>query len=290
MDITTHPLGATRRLERVLVTRPAPEAQAWAKALQAAGWPALPLPLIRIAPPVSEADQASLKHWRTHWTQADAILFVSGAAVTHFFEERVAPPTTPLRTRFWAPGPGTARLLAQAIEPLGVGTGCIDAPPAHAAQFDSEHLWPVVSSQLAPGRLVLIVRGTSLSQGGATTTTGTDVAGTGRDWLIRQCLDAGAQVQGCVAYARLVPDLSADDHQLMASSVDAGSAWLFSSSEAFAALPKLQPAPSWAEATALVTHPRIAQAAAQVGFGRIVQTRPTVADVMRALESGWSRP
>ena len=72
------------------------------------------LPLIEIAPPDAEADQATLRHWRAHWTQADAILFVSGAAVTHFFESGVAPARQPPRTRFWAPGPGTARLLAQA--------------------------------------------------------------------------------------------------------------------------------------------------------------------------------
>ena len=247
------------------------------------------MPLIRIAPPVSGTDQANLNHWRAHWTRADAILFVSGAAVSHFFDGMVAPPAAPLRTRFWAPGPGTARLLAQAIGSIGLGVECIDAPSADATQFDSEHLWPVVSSQLAPGRLVLIVRGTSSPQGDATTTTA-GVAGTGRDWLIRQCLDAGAQVQGCVAYTRLVPELGADDHQRIASSVNAGSAWLFSSSEAFAPLQTLQPPPPWAEATALVTHPRIAEAATHAGFGRIVQTRPALADVVRALESGWSRP
>ncbi len=289
MDTANHALGTPRRLERLLVTRPAPEAQAWAQALQAEGWPAQPLPLIRIAPPVSQADQAGLNHWRAHWTQADAILFVSGAAVSHFFDGVVAPPTTPLRTRFWAPGPGTARLLAQAIAPLGLGEDCIDAPSADATQFDSEHLWPVVSSQVVRGGLVLIVRGTSSSQGDATITT-TGVAGTGRDWLIRQCIDAGARVQGCVAYARLAPELDADDRQIIGSSVNDRSAWLFSSSEAFAPLQTLQPAPLWAEATALVTHPRIADAAARAGFGRIVQTRPALADVVRALESGWSRP
>lgn len=288
MDITTHPLGAARPLERLLVTRPEPEAQAWAQALSAEGWPAQSLPLIRITPPVSDADQASLNHWRAHWTQADAILFVSGAAVGHFFEGRLAPPAQSLRTRFWAPGPGTARLLAQAIAPLGLDSDRIDAPPAHSGQFDSEHLWPLVSSQLAPGRLVLIVRGTSSPQQDASSSTG--VAGTGRDWLIRQCLEAGARVEGCVAYARLEPALSANDRRLIDSAINARSAWLFSSSEALAPLRRLQPTPPWAQATALVTHPRIAEAAAHHGFGQILQTRPSLADVVRALESRWSRP
>lgn len=288
MDTATHSLDARRPLERLLVTRPAPEAQAWVQALRAEGWPAQALPLIRISPPVSEADQADLHHWRAHWTQADAILFVSGAAVSHFFDGDVAAPALPPRTRFWAPGPGTARLLAQAIGPLGLDAGCIDAPSADAAQFDSEHLWPVVSHQIGPGRRVLIVRGTSSAGEDAGSPTG--VAGTGRDWLIRQCLDAGAQVQGCVAYARLAPTLSADDRGLVASSANARSVWLFSSSEALMPLQACQPAPPWAQTTALVTHPRIAQAATRAGFGRIVQTRPALADVMRTLESGWSRP
>ncbi len=220
--------------------------------------------------------------------QADAILFVSGAAVGHFFDGPVAAPASPPRTRFWAPGPGTASLIGQAIQPLGLDMSSIDAPPADATQFDSEHLWPVVSSQLAPGRLVLIVRGGPSAQDGATTTPG--VAGRGRDWLIRQCLDAGAQVQGCVAYERLAPTLTTDDHRLIDASAHPQSAWLFSSSEALTPLQKLQPAPVWAETTALVTHPRIGDAAAHTGFGQIVQTRPALADVVRALESGWSRP
>lgn len=285
MDTTAHRSGTQGRLERLIVTRPAPEAQAWVEALRAEGWPAQALPLIEIAPPAAEADQATLRHWRAHWTQADAILFVSGAAVTHFFAGGVAPAHRPPRTRFWAPGPGTARLLAQAIEPLGLGAAHIDAPPADAAQFDSEHLWPVVSSQIGPGRLVLIVRGTS-AQG----TTEAGVAGTGRDWLIRQCTAAGAQVQGCVAYARRAPALSTADRTVIDSAASAHSLWLFSSSEALLPLQSLQPPPVWASASALVTHPRIATAAGRAGFGEIYQTRPALADVVRALESGWTRP
>lgn len=285
----TAPLsGAKRRLERLVVTRPAPEADVWVDALRAEGWPAHALPLIEITPPSAEEDQATLRHWRAHWMQADAILFVSGAAVSHFFDGAIASPTLPVRTRFWAPGPGTARVLAQAIAPLGLGPECIDAPAADAVQFDSEHLWPVVASQVGPGRLVLIVRGTSAKGADAASTAG--VAGTGRDWLIRQCTAAGARVAGCVAYARLAPALSTSDRTLIDTAATAHSVWLFSSSEALAPLQRLQPAPVWAQATALVTHPRIAAAVGRAGFGHVVETRPALADVVRALESGWIRP
>lgn len=286
-DHTTRPTGL-RRLDRLIVTRPAPEAATWADALRDQGWPAQALPLIDIAAPEVESDLQTLRHWRAHWAEADAILFVSGAAVNHFFAEGVARPASPTRTRFWAPGPGTARLLAQAIEPLGLAPERIDAPAADAEQFDSEHLWPVVSSQVGPGRRVLIVRGSS--PGAADEPAAAAVAGNGRDWLIRQCHAAGAQVEGCVAYARRAPALTAADRDLVHAATADGSVWLFSSSEALAPLQALHPAPAWASASALVTHPRIAATAQQAGFGHVVQTRPALSDVVRALESGWTRP
>jgi uroporphyrinogen-III synthase len=286
-DHTTRPTGL-RRLDRLIVTRPAPEAAAWADALHAEGWPAQALPLIDIAAPETDSDLQTLRHWRAHWAEADAILFVSVAAVNHFFAEGVAPPASPSATRFWAPGPGTARLLAQAIGPLGLPPDRIDAPAADAEQFDSEHLWPVVSSQVGPGRRVLIVRGNS--QGTADEPAAVAVAGNGRDWLIRQCRAAGAQVEGCVAYARRTPTLSAADRDLIHAATADGSVWLFSSSEALAPLQALHPSLAWASASALVTHPRIAASAQQAGFGHVVQTRPALSDVVRALESGWTRP
>ena len=284
---SARPTGPSR-LDRLIVTRPAPEAGAWVEALRAEGWPAHALPLIDIAGPESPSDLQTLRHWRAHWADADALLFVSGAAVSHFFAEGVVAPGAPTRTRFWAPGPGTARLLARALEPLGLGAGRIDAPPADAAQFDSEHLWPVVAPQLGPGRRVLIVRGSSPN--GNDEADAPAVAGNGRDWLIRQCTAAGALVEGCVAYARRAPVLSAADRALVEAATGEGSVWLFSSSEALAPLQALAPAPVWARATALVTHPRIAASAQQAGFGRVVQTRPALSDVVRALESGWTRP
>ncbi len=274
-------------MDRLIVTRPAPDAATWVNALRDQGWPAQALPLIDIAEPQADSDLQTLRHWRTHWAEADAILFVSGAAVSHFFAGGVARPTS-VRTRFWAPGPGTARLLTQALEPLGLSSDRIDAPAADADQFDSEHLWPVVSSQVGPGCRVLIVRGSS--PGAADEPAAAAVAGNGRDWLIRQCRAAGAQVEGCVAYARRAPALSMADHELIRAATADGSVWLFSSSEALAPLQALHPAPVWAGASALVTHPRIAATAQQAGFGHVVQTRPALSDVVRALESGWTRP
>ncbi|WP_066272205.1 uroporphyrinogen-III synthase [Hydrogenophaga palleronii] len=290
----TPPTGSSR-LERLIVTRPAPEAANWAAALCEQGWPALALPLIEIAAPATEHEQQALSHWRAHWAEADAIMFVSAAAVKHFFsdapERALAPASAsaPSRTRFWAPGPGTARVLAEALARLGLPPDRIDAPATDAAQFDSEHLWPVVAGQVGPGRRVLVVRGTSAGAADAPDD-GQAVAGSGREWLIRQCQAAGAQVQGCVAYARRPPVLSAQDLQHVEGAREPGSVWLFSSSEAFTPLQALYPASAWARASALVTHPRIAAAAQHSGFGHVVETRPALADVVRALESTWTPP
>lgn len=287
MGESTAQRPASGRLARLIVTRPAAEATQWVQTLRAQGWPAQALPLIDIGEPSSLEARAVLQDWRTHWSKADALLFVSGAAVSHFFAEgAVARPTERFNTRFWAPGPGTARQLVQALGALGIEPERIDSPPADAAQFDSEHLWPVVASQVVTGSQILIVRGLSADAPAADGL----LPGHGRDWLIRQCEAAGARVEACVAYERRPPVFGEADHALVAQATQAGSVWLFSSSEALAALRLAQPSARWTEATALVTHPRIAQSARDAGFGRVIESRPSLPDVLRALESECTAP
>ena len=255
------------RLLRLIVTRPAAEAGGWVDALQAAGWPAAALPLIHITEPRDAATALALQQARADWSGMDALMFVSGAAVSHFFAHGVAPaPGTNLRTRFWAPGPGTGRVLAQALAGLGLDASRIDAPPADAAQFDSEALWPVVAPQVLAGRRILVVRGVSVD---ALTAQPNPVSGNGRDWLIRQCEAAGALVQTCVAYERRAPDWTDDTRTQAQQAQAAGSVWLFSSSEALDHLLVADPRADWSHAEALVTHPRIAERARQAGFGRV---------------------
>ena len=268
--------AAAHAIERVIVTRPEPDAGRWVASLRERGWPAEAWPLLRIAEPPEGPALERLRTWRAAWPKQDALMFVSSAAAQRFFAEPVAPPNA--HTRFWAPGPGTARALAQALWPLGVGEDRIDTPPPAAEQFDSEHLWPVVRAQLAPGRRVLVVRGTSGAAEG-------DPSGQGRDWLIEQCRAAGAEVEACVAYRReRLPPGEADRERLRAASGPA-TVWLFSSSEAVQALQGHWPA--GARAVALATHPRIAEAALALGFTRVIRCRPTLADVGRGLES-WA--
>lgn len=152
---------------RVFVTRPRDEGQAWVEALRRHGWPALSLPLIDIGPPRDAEALAGLAQARAGWFGQDALMFVSAAAVQHFFDglSAAVPPVSGSKTRFWAPGPGTARALAAALAPLGVDASRIDSPAADAPQFDSEHLWPVVAPQVHPDFRLLLVRGASADAG-----------------------------------------------------------------------------------------------------------------------------
>lgn len=284
---------AREPLRCVIVTRPEPGAAHWVRALQVAGWPAQALPLIEIAEPGDAQARERLRQAQAHWLDTDAIMFVSAAAVQHFFSGVVqAAPADRVRTRFWAPGPGTARVLTQALAARGLGAEHIDAPAADASQFDSESLWPVVASQLRPGQRILIVRGASPDAPAPSSSgpAGQAFAGHGRDWLIQQCLAAGAQVQACVAYVRRAPTITPSQQALLDTAAGAGSVWLFSSSEALAHLRSLAPACEWMKTSALTTHPRIAAAVRAAGFGRVMATRPALPDVLCALESNWSRP
>jgi uroporphyrinogen-III synthase len=284
--------GGAARMERVIVTRPAQDAAAWVVALQAEGWPAHALPLIEIGEPKDPETLAALQDWRRHWWQFDAVMFVSAAAVKHFFAGEFVPNPTgqAVRTRFWAPGPGTAQALTKALAERGVGAQQVDSPPADAAQFDSEALWPVVASQMRPGCRVLIVRGQSDAPDPSDVGRAGLVAGSGRDWLIQQCVQAGAEVKGGVAYVRRPPVFSEADKRLALAASSPGNVWLLSSSEAVDHLRAIEPAPGWTGACALATHPRIAATAREAGFGQVVACRPAMADVLRTLESHWSRP
>lgn len=264
----------------VVVTRPQPEADAWVTALRERGWSALALPLLAVAPPADPAEREALAQARAGWWRFDALMFVSGAAVHHFFGDgRLGTPPVDAHTRFWAPGPGTAKALAQALTRGGIAPDRIDSPSPAAAQFDSEHLWPVVAAQMGPGRRLLIVRGRSAgAQPG-------ELPGSGREWLMRQCQAAGAQVSACVAYERRVCSLDGSLQAPWREAAQQGAVWLFSSSESLAALAPLGATVDWSRCAALVTHPRIGQAAQGLGFGRVVDTRPALDDVLRTLES-----
>lgn len=263
---------------RVWVTRPESEARTWVQALQREGLDAQALPLIAIGPCADPAAQIALEAARSGCADARAVMFVSGNAVTYFFESNrppalISPAEHAPFPRAWAPGPGTVRALRQA----GVDPARIDSPAMLAAQFDSEALWAQVQDQIRPGDRVLIVRGTNGDH--------PSPQGQGRDWLAQQIQQAGGIVDFVVAYTRSAPAWSAVDRTKAQDAAKDGSLWLFSSSEAVANLQQLLPDVDWGGAQALTTHPRIAQAAQSAGFGRVETCRPALAEVVASIKS-----
>jgi uroporphyrinogen-III synthase len=301
--------AGSRGAVRVIVTRPAHDAQHWVSQLQQAGFDAEVLPLIEIAPASAASDiQALQQAWQVLDSYA-ACMFVSGNAVEYFFKPKMplapaepaqsainnvasnivangAPAGVPPGLRFMAPGPGTAAALLAA----GVPASQIDAPPADALQFDSQALWKVVGQRDWQGCRVLVVRGSSI--GTLSHAAGEAGVTSGRDWLTRQLQAAGAEVDALSVYERRAPLLSgAGLERARAASAD-GSVWLFSSSEAVANLtgaPGMSVA-DWGSARAIATHPRIAMSLRSAAWGVVVESRPALKDILdtlRSIESGY---
>ena len=272
---------------RVIVTRPESAAHGWALGLEEAGFEPVLLPLIAIGPVVMTD---ALQHAWATLADYGAVMFVSGAAVKQFFSSkpplaRVLIKDSAIKTRAWATGPGTMRILLRA----GTDARLLDSPALDSDQFDSEALWAVVRHQVKPGMRVLIVRGAETTGRAVSTATEgqTDLGatGSGRDWFARQLTEAGAQVDFVVAYQRSASPLSAQQQTAARAAAGDGSVWLFSSSEAIANLAAGLPGQSWQAARAVVTHPRIAIQARKLGFGVVCESRPLLASVVASLES-----
>jgi uroporphyrinogen-III synthase len=264
---------------RIIVTRPQQEARQWVEALTDAGYEALALPLIGVLPaPDPAAVQAAWSRLHTF----DAVMFVSGNAVDHFFA--LKPAVAPVfaaqgatKTRAFVTGPGSFSALKRAQ----VDAQCIDMPDRDAGQFDSESLWDVVAHRVQPGYRVLIVRGAGSA--GLPAVNAPD--GAGRDWFADQVRAAGGSVEFVVSYLRRRPELPLAELALARQCAADGSVWLFSSSEAIANLVAACAGQSWAQARAVVTHSRIAQAAREAGFSVVCESRPTLAALMASIES-----
>ena len=247
---------------RVLVTRPAAQARDWVERLHAAGIDAAALPLIDIA--AVDDDAALRAAWRG-LEGAALVMFVSPNAVAHFFAARPAHAAWPPVLLAASPGPATTRALLDA----GVPPAQIVEPAADAPQFDSEALWQRLQARDWRGTRVLFVRGDG-----------------GRDWLAERLRKAGAQVEHVSAYRRGLPSFDAHERQLLHAAIAAPREhlWWFSSAQAIDHLGALAPAGSdWREARALVTHPRIAERARQLGFGAVQSCSPAADAVLAAI-------
>jgi uroporphyrinogen-III synthase len=231
---------------KLLVTRPAAQAEEWVARLAAAGLDAEALPLIDIAP---APDPAAVEAAWAGLAREALVVFVSANAVDAFFG--AGGHAWPPAVLAGSTGPGTTRaLLAH-----GVDVAVIVEPPADAPQFDSEALWARLQPMAWEGRRVLVVRGNG-----------------GREWLGDRLREAGAAVQQLTAYQRLPPRWTRQQHGLLQQALahPAAHLWLFSSSEAIDQLEALAPGHDWSGGVAVATHPRIAQRAGRLGLGRVL--------------------
>lgn len=259
------PAGATT----LLVTRPQPQADQWVAWLRAAGVTAQALPLISTAPPARpELVQAV---WRSLPT-IRLVMFVSPAAVQHFFDLRPMDAPWPEGTLAAAPGPGTAAVLNR----LGLDAGlCADqilSPPADAEQFDSEHLWPVLAPLAWHDAQVVIASG------------GQGEQAQGRQWLSEQLRQRGATVHTTVCYQRGPAPWGQAEQALAEQALlhPQEHLWLLSASEAVQHLvqhhlPNLTGAPTHAVLAAqraLCTHPRVAASAQAAGMHTVWMCQP----------------
>ena len=250
-------------MPRVIVTRPAAQAALWLRQLAARGIDAIAVPLIEIVPaPDPEPIRAA---WAGLATRG-LVVFVSANAVLHFFVARPAGATWPTPLLAAAPGPGTA----DALRAEGVSDAAIIEPAPDAPQLDSEALWQRLAGRDWQGASVLIVRGDG-----------------GRDWLAGHLAQAGATVDTVAAYARVAPQLSAEERRNVerAFADPEGHVWLFSSSEAIANLEALAGAPGPTRSHAIATHPRIAARARQAGFASVSEVQPGLDAVVACIQS-----
>jgi len=249
-------------LPTVLVTRPQPQADDWVARLQALGLQAAALPLLAISGP---ADPAAVRAAWQQLAQMSLVMFVSPSAVDRFMALRPPGLAWPGGVLAGGTGPGTAQALARA----GVPQAAVVAPAADSGQFDSEALWALLQARRQwLGAQVLVVRGEG-----------------GRDWLADTLRQHGASLHFVEAYRRTVPVLDAAGAVRLADALALPQrwCWLLSSSEAAGHLRLLAPQASWAGSRALASHPRIAEAARRLGFGRVDAVRPAPEAVALAL-------
>ena len=243
--------------KRILVTRPAAQADQLAQAIAAQGGEALRFALLEIAP---TADGEPLRQAIAGLDNYVLAIFISPNAVKFSVPHILAQRRWPPALQAAAIGPGTAAELA------ACGIAEVVVP---GQRFDSEALLelPALHAARVAGRKVLILRGND-----------------GRELLAESLRLRGAEVDAVVCYQRSPP---ADGAPLMSllrnTRIDA---LTVSSSEGLRALlplldtqcrERLQRTPIF------VPHRRIATTAAELGWEKVVLTAPADAGIMEGL-------
>jgi uroporphyrinogen-III synthase len=238
---------------RIVVTRPARQGVGLAQQIAALGGKPVMFPAIVILP---SADRSALERVQRDLAQYDYAVFVSPNAVEYGVGD---PASWPSHLVALAPGPGTASALA------AVGIGQVRIP---ATTMDSEGLLALPELADVAGKRIVIYRGTG-----------------GREILGETLSDRGAEVDYVECYRRAKPR---GDFATVAAAWRAGEidALTLTSSEGLENLWELfddASRSSMAATPAFVPHPRIAERARALGFGRVMVTAPTDAGLLASL-------
>lgn len=244
---------------RILVTRPAHQAESWCQMLRAEGAEAISVPLLELAP-VTEPDQLrAIKSRILDFDLYQKAIFVSQNAVAHgmqWLEDYW--PQLPTGIEYFAVGAATARALAE------FGVRARDAGGAMNSEtlLDTEEL----KAERIANQRILIFRGLG-----------------GRPHLGEVLSARGAQVDYCELYQRLMPEgadrrlreascssVPETSHQVVA--LHSGES-LHNYQQALELIvcENRSAAEALANSTLLVPGERVAQLARELGFKKIIQ-------------------
>ena len=238
---------------RIVITRPARQSAGLAQQIAALGGKPVMFPAIVILPP---ADRSALERAQRDLAHYDYAVFVSANAVEYGVGD---PASWPAHLVALAPGPGTAAAL------VAVGIDQVRIP---ATTMDSEGLLALPELADVKGKRIVIYRGSG-----------------GRELLGEALSERGAQVDYVECYRRDKPH---GDFEAMVAAWRAGEidALTLTSSEGLDNLWELfdeVSRSSMAATPTFVPHPRIAERARVLGFGRVTVTAPTDAGLLASL-------
>ncbi|THF64423.1 uroporphyrinogen-III synthase [Pseudothauera rhizosphaerae] len=245
---------------RILVTRPAAQADALCEAIAAHGGTPVRFPVMAIE---ALADTSALEDLADRLGTFDLAFFVSPNAVQHALRAILARRAWPAGVAVATVGKGSERALAEH------GFTGVIAPDSG---FDSEAVLalPAFAPEAVRGRRVVVFRGDG-----------------GRDLLGDTLRERGAEVEYVTCYCRALPPVEPALLQGLAERGELDAISLTSSEGVrnFLTLFGGELPPALARIPVFASHPRIAEQATLAGFSRVIATEPGDDGLLAALEA-----
>lgn len=245
---------------RIVVTRPAAQAEPFCARLERSGATVFRFPVIEIRGP---NDRQALLDLLANLDRFDLAVFVSANAVEHFVPLVLAKGSWPASLRIGAIGARTAQALAEQGTPAEI---------VPAQRFDSEALLAEPALQSVRGWRVVIVRGEG-----------------GRDHLADGLRARGAEVRYAEAYRRALPETDATPlgSELRAGRIDAVTVTSGESLRNLVAMISDPDREALLKTPLVVGAERVAELARELGFRCPIVTAkdPTDAAMLEALRS-----